>query len=97
MWSQCRCATRNPAAALQVTVRGNTFSQNDGANIAVLDSADPVCDGNVCSGSSGRGLVIMDEAKGLFRFNMIRNSELSGIYVGKTSSPQVMANRILEP
>jgi len=39
----------------------------------------------------------MDEARGVYRFNMFRNSELSGIYVGKSSSPQVIANCVLGP
>jgi hypothetical protein len=29
----------------------------------------------------------MDKATGLYRFNMIRNSELAGVYVGRQASP----------
>jgi hypothetical protein len=36
----------------------------------------------------------MDKAKGTYRFNMIRNSELAGVYVGKQSSPELIANCI---
>ena len=67
----------------QVVVRGNTICHNDGANVAVLDHSNPTCDGNCLTNGAGRGLVIMDNAKGTYRFNMIRNSELAGVYVGR--------------
>lgn len=79
---------------VQVTLRGNTICYNDGANIAVLDNSDPICDGNVLTNGSGRGLVVMDKAKGTYRFNMVRNSELAGIYVGRESCPTLVANCI---
>ncbi len=35
---------------------------------AVLDNSDPICDGNCLTNGAGRGLVIMDNAKGTYRF-----------------------------
>ena len=77
-------------------VRGNTICHNDGANIAVLDDSDPVCDGNCLTNGAGRGLVIMDNARGTYRFNMIRDSELAGVYVGRQASPEMVANCICD-
>jgi hypothetical protein len=110
-----------------VVARGNTICHNDGANIAVLDNSDPICDGNCLTNGAGRGLVIMvsmedfvrvhiymchvnacdlsilckkkrqqDSAKGTYRFNMIRNSELAGVYVGRQASPEMVANCVCD-
>ena len=79
-----------------MVVRGNTICHNDGANIAVLDFSDPICDGNCLTNGAGRGLVIMDNAKGTYRFNMIRSSELAGVYVGRQAAPEMIANCVCD-